>query len=103
MKNILIIWEGLTSCTLLIKEVLDSKNYITDLIYTNSALPFKGIKETFSRANNITKVKSLEDINCLKLLSKYDLIITTVEIKRELNKALLRLKKINKKLIVACH
>ena len=102
MKNILIIWEGLTSCTLLITEVLSCKDYKTDLIYTNSIYPFNGIKETFSKANRITKVDSLEDINSLDLLSKYDLIITTGWKSKKVNNALKVLKKSNPRLITAC-
>ena len=71
MKKILIIWQGLTSCTLLISDLLSSKDYITDLIYTNSALPFEGIDNYLNSANKIIKVESLSSIASLNYLTKY--------------------------------
>ena len=102
MKKILIIWQGLTSCTLLISDLLSSKDYITDLIYTNSALPFEGIDNYLNSANKIIKVESLSSIASLNYLKKYDLIITTGWKSRKLNNALSGLKKVNPKLINVC-
>ena len=52
MKRILIIWEGLNVCSLLINELVKSENYLVDLIYTKANVPFKDQKSLFAMASN---------------------------------------------------
>lgn len=96
MKNILIIWEGLNSCSLLINCLTKSKNYSVDLIYTKASVPFKGVEKMFPSVNKLRLVNSLDEINKFKIIKDYDMVITTGWKSRNINK-LLRLRKINNK------
>ena len=41
MKKILIIWEGLNSCSLLINELVKSRKLFSRFIYTKANVPLK--------------------------------------------------------------
>ncbi len=101
-KNILIIWEGLPSCSLLISDLINQKGFSLDLAFTAPKVPFKNIQENFKGINKIIELSNLDDIAKIKKLEFYDLIISTGWKSKITNKLLLNRKKINKSAINVC-
>ena len=101
MKKILIIWEGLNSCSLLINELVESKNYLVDLIYTKANVPFKDQEKLIPGINFSKSINSLDDLNKLKEIKDYDLVISTGWKSKNINKLLKLRKKNNSKLLNA--
>jgi len=96
MKKILIIWEGLNSCSLLINCLAKSNNYCVDLTYTKASVPFRDVEKMFPDINKLRLVNSLDQVNEFNLIKDYDLVITTGWKSKNINK-LLRLRKIKNK------
>tara|TARA_Y200000002_G_scaffold228924_1_gene189017 strand:- start:4673 stop:5776 length:1104 start_codon:yes stop_codon:yes gene_type:complete len=101
-KNILIIWEGLPSCSLLISDLINQKDYSLDLAFTRPKVPFKNIKDNFKGINRIIELSNLDEISKIKKLYLYDLIICTGWKSKITNKLLFKRKKINKSAINVC-
>ena len=101
-KNILIIWEGLPSCSLLISDLINQKDYSLDLAFTRPKVPFKNIKDNFKGINRIIELSNLDEISKIKKLDLYDLIICTGWKSKITNKLLFKRKKINKSAINVC-
>ena len=101
-KNILIIWEGLPACSLLISELINQKDISLDLAFTKPKVPFKNIKDNFKGINRIIELSNLNEISKIKKLDFYHLVICTGWKSRITNKLLLRRKKINKSAINVC-
>jgi len=97
MKKILIIWEGLNSCSLLINELVKSENYLVDLIYTKANVPFKDQQKLIPGINKLRSLDTLDELNQFQEIKDYDLVITTGWKSKNINKLLKLRKKNNSK------